>query len=180
MKTFFLLSIAGLIGLTSFSQAPASAVEIMREATELAAKENKNVFVMFTASWCGWCKKMDASIADSSCRDLFSSNYVIRHMVVDETPAKVSLENPGAKEFRARYFGDGQGIPYWMIFDKNGNILVDSKIREDGEGLDKGTNTGCPATKDEVDHFIKALNKTSTLTKDQLDIIRKRFRRNEL
>lgn len=157
----------------------ASADAIMKEAYQLAAKEKKNVFVMFHASWCGWCHKMDSSMNDPACKKLFDDNYVIRHLVVDEVKAKKDLENPGANELRKKYFGEGEGIPYWLVFDKEGKLLADSKMRADGDGPERGQNTGCPATVEEVAYFIGVLKKTSRLNDADLSIIQKRFRRND-
>src|SRR5262245_59579866 len=111
---FFVLVFASVaLSKASFAQHdPLSADEIMREAMQTAAKENKNVFVIFHASWCGWCHKMDTSINDKTCKDFFYKNYVIRHLVVDESRDKKALENPGADELRAKYHGDNEGIPF--------------------------------------------------------------------
>lgn len=157
----------------------ASADAIMKEAYQVATKEKKNVFVMFHASWCGWCHKMDTSMSDPICKKLFDDNYVIRHLVVDETKNKKEFENPGADELRKKYFGDGVGIPFWLVFDKDGKLLADSKMRAEGDGPEKGQNTGCPATEEEVNYFIDVLKKTSRLKADELSIIQKRFRRND-
>jgi thiol-disulfide isomerase/thioredoxin len=159
--------------------APASSAEILKEAHTLAAKENKNVMIIFHASWCGWCHRMDNSMNDEACKKFFDDNYVVRHLVVDESPDKKNLENPGAGDFKIKYQGDGQGIPFWLVFDKEGILLADSKIRQSGEGMDKGDNIGCPATEKEVDSFISILKKTSSLNSQQLEIIRKRFREND-
>lgn len=160
-------------------QNPASAKDIMREACQQAVKENKNVFVMFHASWCVWCHRMDTSMNDAVCKKFFEDSYVIRHLVVDESAAKKNLETPGAAEMKTKFNGDGQGIPFWLVFDKDGNLLADSKMRKEGEGPEKGDNAGCPATEKEVDFFIEVLKKTSSITKEQIAIIRKRFREND-
>jgi thioredoxin-related protein len=160
-------------------QVPASAKDIMREACQQAVKENKNVFVMFHASWCVWCHRMDTSMNDAACKKIFDDNYVIRHMVVDETEAKKNLETPGAAEMKTKFNGDGQGIPFWLIFDKEGNLLADSKMRKEGDAPEKGANAGCPATENEVAFFIEILKKTSSLANEQLEIIRVRFREND-
>jgi thiol-disulfide isomerase/thioredoxin len=160
-------------------QSPATAGDILKKACQRAAKEKKNVFVIFHASWCSWCHKMDKSINDPACKNFFDDNYVICHLVVDETKDKKYLENPGAVEMKSKFNGDGQGIPFWLVFDKLGKLLSDSKIRKEGDGPETGDNAGCPATEKEVDFFIDVLKKTSSINKEQSDIIRKRFREND-
>ncbi len=176
LLSFFMLAVVASV---TAQPAPSSAGDILKEASLQAAKENKNVFVMFHASWCGWCHRMDNSMNDEVCKNFFDENYVIRHLVVDESKDKLHLENPGAKELKVKYHGDGQGIPFWLVFDKDGNLLSDSKMRKEGDGPEKGDNTGCPANEKEVTYFIEVLKKTSSLNKEQLEIIRKRFREND-
>lgn len=160
--------------------APLSATEVLQAAFQQAAKENKNVFVIFHASWCGWCHKMDSSMNDKCCKKYFDDNFVTTHLVVDESPNKKHLENPGADELRAKYNGDNQGIPFWLVFDKNGQLLGDSQIRPAGATLKaKGQNVGCPAAEKEVAYFIEVLKHTSHLAPSQEAAIQKRFRENE-
>ena len=180
MKHLLLTSFLLLVLVTVKAQStPPSADQIMEEARKQAEKEHKNVFVMFHASWCGWCHRMDNSMNDETCKKFFTDNYVIRHLVVDESADKLNLENPGAKELRTKYYGDGQGIPYWLIFDKDGKLLSDCKIRETGAAPESGNNIGCPSSEKEVAYFLDILKKTSGLNSAQLEIIRKRFRENE-
>lgn len=179
-KVFFALLASSLLSSVVAGQTtPVTTDAILQEAKQLASKENKNILILFTASWCGWCHKMDKSIDDPSCKSFFEENYVIRHIVVDETRDKKHLENPGGGEMKKQYHGEGLGIPFWLVFDKEGQLLADSKIRKEGEGPEKGENTGCPATAEEVDHFSAVLKKTSRMTDAQLEIVKKRFRRNE-
>jgi thioredoxin-related protein len=181
MKNIFLLSAFLFISISSvFAQkAPFFAEEIMKEAFTSAKKQNKKVLVMFHASWCGWCHKMDTSLNDASVKKFFDDNFVIRHLVVFESKGKENLENPGALEMLAKYDAKEQGIPFWLIFDKDENFLADSRMKAKINGVEKLQNTGCPASADEVDYFIGVLKKTTSLNDDQLQIIRARFRRNE-
>jgi thioredoxin-related protein len=181
MKSIALVTVFMIIAAQTVKAQPLArtADEILKEAYQQAARENKNVFVIFHASWCGWCHKMDKSMSDTACKVFFDNNYVITHLVVAESKDKKNLENPGADELLKKYYGDGQGIPYWLIFDKEGKLLADSKLRTSGAGLEAGDNTGCPASEKEVAYFVDILKKTSKLTAQQLEIIRKRFRENE-
>jgi thioredoxin-related protein len=159
---------------------PKNANDILTEACQLAGKDKKNVFIIFHASWCGWCHKMDTSMNDNAVRKFFDDNFIIRHLVVYESKEKKNLENPGAIELLTKYGGNDDGIPYWLIFDKNGNLLADSQIKPDGSGMNtKGKNSGCPANEEEVNYFITVLKKTTALTTQQLVLIKERFRKNE-
>jgi thioredoxin-related protein len=174
---FFAFTLA-LFNITN-AQTP-SADKVLYAAYQQAMKESKNVMIIFHASWCGWCKKMDASINDASCKKLFDDNYVIVHLTVDESEQNKSLENPGAADYRTKYHGDKAGLPFFVIVDNQGEMIGDSYIRNHGEKLDQpGENIGCPAKAEEVDAFIKTLKSTSKLTDAQLKVIAKRFRKNE-
>lgn len=159
--------------------APLPATEVLATALKEAGVQKKNVLLMFHASWCIWCHRMDTSLNDPSVKAFFDKSYVITHLVVHESAAKKQLENPGAEAMMDKYYGKGLGIPYWLIFDSKGNLLADSKMREPGQGPEAGENTGCPASEKEVNYFIGVLKKTSALTDAELEIIRKRFRKND-
>lgn len=149
-----------------------SAEEVLKPVYAKAAKENKNVLVIFHASWCVWCRKMDSSLQDKEVKPLIDKNYVTTHLSVYESANKKDLENSGALEMLTKHGGADLGIPYWLVLDKNGNRLADAQYKP-------GENSGCPATEEEVAHFINVLKKTSSLTASQLKVIEKRFRLND-
>jgi thiol-disulfide isomerase/thioredoxin len=165
-----------------FSQEkPATADEIMEKAIKVAKKENKAVFLMFHASWCGWCKKMDAAMNDDSCKEYFNNSFVTIHMVVKESKDNKHLENPGADELLAKYKGDRSGIPFWLIFDNKGSLIADSFMRAEGVSADEpGSNIGCPAQENEVAAFIKKLKLASSMTEDEEVKITERFKKNNI
>jgi thioredoxin-related protein len=160
-------------------ESPIPAGQVLTNAFEEAKQTNKNVFILFKASWCGWCKKMDASMKDEKTKNLFNSNYVIKHLVVKEAQNKKHIENKGSDKILTNFGGAKSGIPYWLIFDKNGTLLADSKMVEGKLVLkEKGNNIGCPGSKEEVEAFTYKLKETSNLTDEELAIITKRFRKN--
>jgi len=164
---FLLASVCGL----AQSMVP-SADKVLQTAYAQAAKENKKVLLIFHASWCGWCRKMDSSLLDKAIRPLIDNNYVTIHLTVYESKDKKEWEHPGALDFLTRHGGADKGIPYWLVLDKNGTLLADSQYKPD-------ENSGCPATEEEVAYFISVLMKTSSLTEQQLKLIEKRFRMND-
>ncbi|MFL9482214.1 thioredoxin family protein [Chitinophagaceae bacterium LWZ2-11] len=155
---------------------PQPADIILKNALAKADKEHKKVFLIFHASWCGWCHKMDNTMNNDTCKSLFNDNYVIAHITVLESKEKKELENPGGEEMLKKYNGDKGGIPFWLIFDPAGNLLADSQIRPAGASISEpGKNVGCPSEKEEVIYFIKVLKETSRLKQDQLDLIQQAF-----
>lgn len=116
---------------------------------------------------------------DASVKKFFDDNFVVRHLVVMESEGKKNLENPGAADMMGKYHGGKSGIPYWLVFDANGTLLADSKMRPERGGPETGDNVGCPATEKEVAYFVEILRKTTALKQAELDLITKRFRQNE-
>lgn len=160
---------------------PAPAIEILQHAVNKAAKEKKYVLAIFHASWCGWCHKMAASLNDPAIKPYFDANYVIADFVVYESKGKENLENPGAADLLKKYYNADQGLPTWLFFDKNQNLIADSQIRPAGAPFStKGSNVGCPAKPEEVQHFISALKKTSRLNDKQCSEIATVFAKNEI
>lgn len=181
MKMRLLLAFAGILlsAAVAAQTAPEPASEILKDAYKQAAREKKNVMVIFHASWCGWCKRLDASINDPVCKDFFDRSYVIKHLTILESKDKKSLENPGAEDLYNNNGGKGQGIPYFLIYDKKGKLLSDSRMKpEDGGDDAKLSNIGCPASDQEVAAFIEILKKTSAIKEAEMAAVTERFMKN--
>ncbi|GGH05084.1 thioredoxin family protein [Mucilaginibacter phyllosphaerae] len=181
MKKSLLILFVVLIAKAGFAQTAAlpASETVLKDAYARAAKENKKVMLIFHASWCGWCKKMEASLNDPAIKPMVDANYVIATFDVMEQPAKKNLENPGSLEVMTKLKGEKSGLPFWVILDAKGKVLADSQIRPAGASLDTyGENVGCPGAPDEVTFFTKILKSTSKLTDAQLAVIAKRFAQN--
>lgn len=171
-KMKFLVTFVLLLSMSFAAVAqPASSDAILKKAYATAAKEHKNVIIIFHASWCGWCKKMDRSMADATVKKYFDDNYVTVHMTVQESPDKKNEETPGAAAFLDKYKGGKAGLPFFVIMDSKGEKIADS--------FGEGGNIGCPASEKEVAQFISMLKKTSTIDAEGLAAITTVFRKNE-
>ncbi len=164
-----------LIALTfplAFAKPADSAAEVLKAAQAKAKAERKNVMVIFHASWCGWCKKMDEFMERPEFKKIFDANYVIVHLTVMENEAHKSDENAGGMDVMKSAGGENQGIPFYYISDPNGKMLINSR-RKNGPD-DEGSNIGHPAKPEEVDHFILMLRKTAPrMTGTQIESIKK-------
>lgn len=165
ISVFFILSTL----VSTFAQVPSSE-EVLNKAFAKAKKEKKKVLLIFHASWCGWCKKMEKAIVDKSCKDFFEKNYVITYLTVLDSEEK---NNKGSSEVLKKYGGENSGLPYWVILDEKGTLLEDSKDSN-------GENVGCPAEPNEVETFIEKLKKTSKINQKQIASVRQRFLKNRM
>lgn len=178
-KLLVLISCFLLLLSTGIAQQAPAAEKVLREACAQAKQDKKKVLLIFHASWCVWCHRFDSSLNDPVCKKMFEDNFVITHITVHESKGKEQLENPGGQALMDQYNGKEAGLPYWLIFDANGQLISDCRIRKAGDGPDGGDSAGCPATENEVEFFINVLKKTTSLGEAQLNIIRTRFRKNE-
>jgi thiol-disulfide isomerase/thioredoxin len=161
---------------TAHPATPPTAVEIIKQACAEAAASNKKVMVLFQASWCGWCHKLDTLMASPACKPLFDQSFVVCHLTIAESPDKHNLENPGAEELYDKYANKDSGIPFFLILAADGAVIADSRMKPAGaKPGSSGDNIGYPASKEEVAYFLRVLHETTLLTGNQLKIIKEKL-----
>jgi len=147
-----LIAVALSIGAQS---KPPAANEVLAKAVQAAKAEQKNVLIVFGASWCSWCKRLDTMLASPEVGKLFHDSFVIEHMTIQESKDKLHLENPGAQELVDNAGGKGSGVPVYLFFDGAGNRLATSMA------MPGDKNIGHPATPEEIKVFDGLLIKTA-------------------
>ncbi len=137
---------------------------ILDEVYEQAKLEDKNVLIIFKASWCKWCEVLEKNLNNEIVKSLMDANYITINLTVKESKDNRHLDTPGAHLLLDKYMGKKAGLPFWLIFDKNRGLIGNSF----GE---RGKNMGSPSSKKEVEDFKNVLKKTSKLTDEELALI---------
>ncbi|MGC4045482.1 MAG: dienelactone hydrolase family protein [Armatimonas sp.] len=153
--------------------APEPAEKLLNAAQSTAGKSKRNVFVRYTASWCGWCHLMAKSLEDPAVKPLWEKAFVSVTLDVLEEGAKKADENPGADKQLEAMGGATGGIPFFAVLDPKGKKLIDSNL------MPGGKNIGCPAAPDEIvkfDDFLKT--GAPKLTEAERETILEVFRKN--
>jgi len=167
MKYNKIILIVGLL-LFQLNFAQEKADVVLNKALTEAKAKNKNVLLVFHASWCKWCKMMEKNMNLPETKPLFDKTFVTAYLDVQERGEKKSLENPGGQEIMNKYKGENAGLPFWLVLDAKGKVLADSFD-------EKGDNLGSPSTPEEVNSFIAKLEKSSKLNKKELETIQNIF-----
>lgn len=155
--------------------APPEAQKVLAEAQAQAAAAHKNVFLIFHASWCGWCKVLDGFLAAPEISPIFEKYFVTAHLDVDERPDKAQLVNPGAEALLARFGGAKGGVPVLIILSPEGTVTTDSF--RPVAGKPRGENIGYPTEPEEVDWFMAMLRKSApALTPQEARTVEARLR----
>lgn len=167
MKLFKIFLLAGLFAFQlNFAQEKADVV--LKNALTEAKSKNKNVLLVFHASWCKWCHVMEKNMNLPETKPIFDKKFVTAYVDVQEIGDKKKLENPGGEELMDKYKGKDAGLPFWLVLNPKGEVLADSFN-------DKNENLGCPSTAEEVNIFAAKLKKSSRMNDRELQTIQKVF-----
>jgi hypothetical protein len=102
---------------------------------------------------------MDAVLHRQDVSLIMFKHFVLVTLIVQESPDKKHLENPGSDEVKASIGGDKQGLPYFGFLDANLKLLASS--RAPGKDGKPGSNIGCPYEDDEIAAFLVMLGKAA-------------------
>jgi len=145
-------------------EAPPAAAQVLEEARAKAAALQKSIFLIFQASWCGWCKQLDKFIETPENKAIVDRYFVLAHLTVQEPSGRTALNHPGGEEVLARVGGKNSGLPYFAFLDARGALIVNSTLPPDGKN--GGSNIGYPAQPEEIDWFMAMLRKAAPALKE--------------
>lgn len=135
-------------------------VELYPELFVKAAEERKNVFVIFSSDYCGWCRVFDMYHATSEVKEILDKNYLF--MTID-----ISDPESESRDLWKHY--DFMGVPAWLIYSSNKELLINGK-------LDDGEQVGYPLSQPGQDFYIEAIRRSSRhIKRKQLQVLRERI-----
>lgn len=162
MKTFAHFLAAFLFCVLTASAEPPSAAQLLNQAEATAAAEHKAIFVHFGASWCPWCRRLDALLDQPDLKPVFDKYFVPVKVVVQENEKNRALENPGGESLLKK-LGGPAGLPYSAFLDARGRLIVTSMrpLNSPGSLNAGGVNIGFPVQPEEVDWFVTMMRKAA-------------------
>jgi thioredoxin-related protein len=136
-----------------------SADQVLAAAKSAAVEQHKDIFLVFGASWCAPCHQMEKFMEDGKIRPLLEKYFVITSLSIEEEHGKhPELNSPGGERLVADFGGQNADVPFIVILDDEGQLLVNSNRPVNGKP--NGENVGYPALPVEIDWFMQMLKKT--------------------
>jgi thioredoxin-related protein len=105
------------------------------ELQKAAKEENKMIFIVFSASWCGPCKKMEKEVyTEAQVADFYNSHFICAHFDSEKGEGKEL-----AKKYKVRL------LPGFLFFSHGGEIeLEDFGFQKKDDFIRIGSNAGNP------------------------------------
>lgn len=171
--------VLGTAGAGRCAPPPAPAARLVAEAAAAARAHGKSVMVIFHATWCGWCKRLDKVMEEPALKKVIDARFVVAHLDVMERgePAK-TVENPGGMKLLGEWGGQESGLPFMVILNAAGRRVADSNAMPKTP-QSANPNIGYPGLPAEIEAFVSMLKKGAPkLTAAEADTVRRVFTKN--
>lgn len=131
-----------------------SAETVLARESAAAAAEDRTLLIAFFASWCVWCRPMDALFEDANTGPIMARHFRVLHFRVGERDAALrALQYRGAEAAFDRITRPERdaGLPYLAILGADGRTISTSRSTVSGE------NIGFPSSNADMDWFESML-----------------------
>jgi thioredoxin-related protein len=157
-KLFAIIIIVLVLALPALAQSAAE--NVLSEAQARAASEHKNVFLIFSASWCGPCHQLDGFLQTPDLKTIVDKYFVIANLHIAEEATKHPERNtPGSDTLLQKLTGNdpkNTGVPFIILIDPNGKPIVNSDRPVPGTSAE---NIGYPVLPEEIAWFMEMLKR---------------------
>jgi RNA polymerase sigma factor (sigma-70 family) len=146
------------------------AERMLADARQKAKAEDKRVFFIASASWCGPCRRLARYLAEH--KDELERHYLF--VKID-----ISRDQHADAVCKRLQQGKHNGVPWYAILDADGKVLITSNAPEEDPRY--GTsNIGFPSSPESIEHFLTMLKQTAPrLSQEQRNALRKALEKNK-
>lgn len=143
------------------------------EVLEIAAKENKLIFIDCYTTWCGPCKAL--------AKDVFPQKNVGDYMNPKFINVKMDMEKGDGIELHKRYKKYIPGFPTMMIINSKGEVLHEVVGYKSPEELIKAVQSGMDGkTVSAMEGRYANGERTPQFIKEYLEVLNTAFKRDEM
>ena len=181
MTSMCVLGVLGLLaslGAGQTSDRDTRTADCLLKAAEATARsQQKNVLLMFSASWCAPCHRLQSFLVDPTIRPIFDRYFVKLIVISGERPDDTRHQNtPGAEQLLESLHDTDTNLPLVVMLNSSGKVIVDS-VRPVLGPRNLHANIGYPESPTGIDWFLEMLRRAApSLTSNERSTIQKWLR----